>query len=178
MSTTEPPNDDYKNLVDLLSVFSEAQNRMDQLQVSVNEGTLEVVDEHKTEYAKLQKTLAEAETALEIIARRHPDWFEKRKTIRSPYGEVALKENPAKLVAANEEVSILMLENEGKANPEFNASLYLRQKTELNLEALGDLTDDELKKFRIKRVQTDTFSVKPAKLDLGKAVKETVAPAK
>lgn len=159
-------HDDFKNLVDLLSVYSEAENRLDHLEASVNEATLEVVDDHRDEYAGLQKTLVESEAALEIIARRHPDWFRAKATLKTPYGSVALKNNPPKLVAPNEEVSIVLIQTKGLHK-------YLRTRTELNLEALSDLSDASLSEFRITRIQNDTFSVKAAKLDLGKAVKES-----
>ena len=132
------------------------------------------MDGHKKLYAGLQKTLTETETALETIARRHPDWFAAHRTLKTPYGEVALKANPPRLTAANEELSIVLLETEGAKNKSFNAAEYLRQRTELNLETLANLSDDDLARFRIKLVQGDTFSIKAARLDLGKAVKGAV----
>jgi hypothetical protein len=173
--------DDFKNLVDLLAVFSEATNRLDDLSADVNQSVIEVVDEHKAEYASLQQKLVEAEGALEILARRHPDWFVAKKTIKTPYGSVSLKDNPPKLETANAEVSIVLIEAEIKAEEAAKPGTVspkrklLRQHTELNLEALGQLNDAELAAYRITRTQSDTFGVKAAKLDLGKAVKEAAA---
>jgi hypothetical protein len=175
--------DDFKNLVDLLAVFSEATNRLDDLSVDVNQSIIELVDEHKAEYASLQQKLVEAEGALEILARRHPDWFVAKKTIKTPYGSVSLKDNPPKLDAPNAEVSIVLIEAEIKAEEATRPGIVspkrklLRQHTELNLEALGQLNDAELAAYRITRTQSDTFGVKAAKLDLGKAVKEAAAKA-
>jgi hypothetical protein len=168
---------DFNQLVDLLSIYSEAENRLTQLQAAINEAALEIVAGHKKLYAGLQKTLTETETALEVIARRHPDWFAARRTLKTPYGEVALKANPPRLIAGNEELSIVLLETEGAKNKSFKPADYLRQRTELNLETLANLTDDDLARFRIKRVQGDTFSIKPARLDLGKAVKGNAVDA-
>ena len=163
---------DFNRLVDLLSVYSEAGNRLAQLQAAVNEAALEIVDGHKKLYADLQKVLTETETALEAIARRHPDWFAARRTLKTPYGEVALKGNPPRLITTNEELSIVLIEAEGAKNKSFRASEYLRQRTELNLETLANLSDDDLARFRVKRVQGDTFSIKAARLELGKAVRD------
>jgi len=166
---------DFNRLVDLLSVYSEAENRLGRLQAALNEAALEIVDGHKKLYAGLQKTLTETEAALEAIARRHPDWFAAHRTLKTPYGEVALKTNPPRLITGNEELAIVLLEAEGAKNKSFRATDYLRQRTELNLETLATLSDDDLARFRIKRVQGDTFSIKAARLDLGKAVKGKAA---
>lgn len=167
--------EDFKNLIDLLSVFSEATNRLADLEASINAQVLEIIDEHKPEYAKLQESLTQAESALELLARRHPDWFTVKKSIKTPYGTVSLKANPPKLEVDNEELSIVLIEAEQQRNEEFDAALYLRTHTTLNLEGLAELPNDVLKKFRIKRVQSDTFKVAAATLDLGKAVKEAAA---
>ena len=166
---------EFENLVALLAVYSEADNRLAQLEAGVNERVLEIVDDELTEYAALQKKLVESGAALELIARRHPDWFSAGKTLKTPYGSVALKNNPPRLDAPNEEVSIVLLQTEGEKGGGFDPAKYLRVRTELNLEALAGLSDAELAKFRIARTQSDTFSVKAAKLDLGKAMKSAKA---
>lgn len=168
---------DFNRLVDLLSVYSEAGNRLAQLQAAVNEAAMEIVSGHKKLYAGLQQVITETEAESEVIARRHPDWFAARRTLKTPYGEVALKANPPRLITGNEELSIVLIEAEGARNRSFKASDYLRQRTELNLETLANLSDDDLARFRIKRVQGDTFSIKAASLDLGKAVKGTANDA-
>jgi hypothetical protein len=156
----EKESPDYKNLVDLLAVLSETHNRLDALQTAVNEATLELVDEHNTE------------AALEIIARKHPEWFAKKKSLTTPYGSVALKTNPPKLEVKNEELSIVLIEQEAERNREFNAAAFIETKKVLRLDVLSGEDDDTLAKFRIKRVQGSTFSAKPATLNLGEAVKE------
>lgn len=170
---TTAVKDDYQNLVNLLAVLTEANNRIAAIQNQANEEFLECIDEHKPEFAALQSKITEAEGALELIARRHPEWFKDGKTVKCPYGSVSLKNNPPKLEVAHEEWSIDLIE---KADEEAKAK-YLRPRTELNLEALSELADDELAKFRIKRVQGDRFEAKPAKIDMGKAVKESEASA-
>ena len=68
----------------------------------------------------------------------------------------------------------------GQKDPEFKSDQYLRKVMELDLDALANLSDTELAQFRIRREHNDTFTVKAAKLDLGKAVKsaETKTAAK
>ena len=170
-------DDDFENLVALLGVYSEAGNRLAQMEAAVNEQWLEIVDDELKDYTDLQKSFTEAGAALEIIARRHPEWFLDGKTIKTPFGTAALKNNPPKLEAENPEATILMIQHAIEkaeqlrdGGEQANAlRKFLRVETTLNLEALSSLTDAELAKFRIVRTQADTFSVKAAKIDLGKA---------
>lgn len=170
MKLNESQDADYKNLVDLLSVYSEASNRMEALQTEANEEYLTVIDDKKTEYARLQKIISEAELSLELIARRHPEWFKEKKTVRTPYGSVRLTATE-KLEIANEEVAVLLIEQEGERNPDFKAENYLRKEIILNREALETLDDQTLKRFRIKRVPGESFAAKAAKVDMGTALK-------
>lgn len=163
---------DYENLVDLLAVLTETNNQMTALQAEANDAMLEIVDAHKKDYAKLQQVKADTEAALEIIARKHPEWFAKKKSLTTPYGAVSLKTNPPKLEVKNEELSIVLIEQEADKNPEFKAAAFIETKKVLRLDVLAGEDDDFLKKFRIKRTQEDTFSAKPAMLKLGEAVKE------
>ena len=157
---------DYKNAVDLLAILSEAQNRLDDLQGQANAEFLECIDGHRPDYARLQSLIAQTTEGLEVLARRHPEWFTEGKTVKTPYGSVSLKDNPPKLEVKNEELTILLIEQAGADEK------FVRQVKQLNLDALGELPDDELAKFRIKRVKTDRFEAKPAKVDMGKAVKD------
>ena len=173
---TEPNNTtqatDYDNLVDLLAVLTEANNQMAVLQAEANDAMLQIVDEHKKDYAKLQQIKADTEAALEIIARKHPEWFAKKKSLTTPFGAVSLKTNPPKLEVKNEELSIVLLEQEAERNPEFKVAGFIEVKKVLRLDVLAGEEDAFLKKFRIHRTQEDTFSAKPATLKLGEAVKE------
>lgn len=157
---------DYKNLVDLLAVFSEATNRMTALQASVQSDYMELIDVAKSEYAKLQKTLGDAEAALEALTLAHPEWFsDDRKSIKTPYGTVKLTKSTS-LKIPNEEATIILIEAAGRGED------FLRSKQEINREALEQLTDAELKPLRVKRITGQSFSVVAAKLDMGKAVKD------
>lgn len=167
--TTKPAaiKDDYAQVVDLLAVYTEATNQLDALQVKANDEFLESIDDNKDDYAKLQLALNQAEEALEIIARKHPEWFRDSKTVKTPYGSISIKDNPAKLEVKSEEWTIDLIE---RAGDEAKAR-FLRERTELNLDALGELPDEELAKFKIVRTRGDHFEAKPAKVDMGKAKK-------
>ena len=166
---------DFKNLVDLLAVFSEASNQLAAIQAAANGSQLEIVDEHKADYARLQQALSDTEGALEVLARRNPQWFENKATLTTPYGIVKLAANPPALEVPNEELSLALLANEEVRTPGFKATPYVRVETHLNLDALKMLEDDVLAHLKIRRRQSTTFSVKAAKLDLGKAVAAAAA---
>lgn len=160
---------DYKNLIDLLAVYAEATNRLDELQASVQGQLIDIVDEQRAAYAEAQAAVAQAEKALEAVTLAHPEWFsDKRRSIKTPYGTVSFRRS-TKLDVPNPETSIILIE---QLDDKDRAATLVRSEKTLNLEALEKLTDAELRAFRIRRVTEDNFGVKAAKLDLGKAVAE------
>jgi hypothetical protein len=161
---TKPEANDFANLVNLMSVYAEAKARFAALENEAQSAFIELVDEKKKDYAELQDLIGKTEAALEIVARKNPDWFADSKTVRTPFGSVSFRKTTA-LQVANEELTILLVEQRP------DGAEYLRTHKELDLEALEKLDDEDLKKLRIKRVESETCTIKPAKVDLGKAVK-------
>lgn len=158
----------YKNLIDLMAIHAEATARLEAIKAEVQSAFLDLVDEHRKEYAELQAKVTETETAIEHIARAHPTWFESARSIKTPYGQVKFHSSK-KLDIPNEEASVLLIQ--GKCTEE-EQERYLRIEVTLNVEALEKLTDAQLAQFRINRVANDNFSLKPGTIDLGKAVKQ------
>lgn len=175
MSTNKIPHpskvapDSYANLVNLQAVHSEASARMAELESMLQASWLDMVDEYRAEYARLQEIIGQSEEGIEHLATVNPQWFEKSRTLKTPYGTVGFR-RVTKLEVANEEVTIALLEQIGESGLPF-----LIPSKKLNLEALEKLEDDELERVRIKRVTTDTCQVKAVKVDLGKAVKAASA---
>jgi phage host-nuclease inhibitor protein Gam len=157
--------DHYKDLVDNLSILLDASNRLTALTTQINQGYLELVDEHREEYAYLQETISKVEVSIEALAILNPQWFAEKKTVTTPYGSVTSRKS-SELEVPNEEVSIVLLEQLGA-----ESAAFIRTKKELNLEALEQLSDDELARIRIKRVAEEKITAKPAALDMGKAAK-------
>lgn len=181
--------EDFQEMINLLAVFTAATNQLNDLQSEANEDMLEWLDTAKGEYASLQEKLTKAEAALEIIARRHPEWFQTKKSIKTPYGVVKLTSSTS-LEIPNQEATLVRMElkrersrliadiaeSEGKEIPPvFDPAAFVRTHVELDREALEKLSDLDLAELGIRRVIEENFSVKPAALDLGKAVKEAVA---
>lgn len=160
-------SDDFRNLINLMSVFSESTHRVSEMESAINSELLNMMDEMKKEYSDLQRAMTEAETAIELIARRHPEWFKSKKSVATPYGTLSFRKT-TKLEVPNEEASVLLVEQAD----DLPSEEYLRQETTLNLEALEKLDDAVLRRLRIRRVTDDSFSVKAARVNIGKAVKE------
>jgi hypothetical protein len=185
--TELPQTEDFQELVNLLAVYTEANNRLALLQHDANDQLMDVLDDIKTEYAELQEKMSKAESAMELIALKHPEWFSTKRSLKTPYGTVSLRRG-TKLEVSNEEASLVRIRlaaekqfpgkgpEEVQARDEFIAK-FIRTKEELNLEALELEEDVFLKSLGIARVKTENFSAKPATLDLGKAVKEAAEQA-
>lgn len=161
--------DDFKNMLDLLAVYTEAQSRLSTMETDASQHLLEFVDDVRGEYAEAQRALTESETAIVFIIQKHPEWFGDKRTIKTPYGQVSCRRS-TKLDVPNEEATIILIQNSDLPDDE-----YLRQSVALNLEALERLEDADLKRLRVRRVKDESITVKAGKVDLGKAVKE--APA-
>lgn len=175
--TKTGPTEDFQNMVDLLAVYSAGENLLAILQEKLNEEMLSLVDKCRGEYAELQEALTKAETGLEILARRHPEWFETKKSIKTPYGTVKFHTG-THLEVTNDEATVKLLRAEEKLNPQFASDDYIRIQELPNIEALEGMDDSTLARFMVKRVKEEKFSVTAAKLDLGKAVKESAAKGK
>jgi Bacteriophage Mu Gam like protein len=165
---TKPDTNTYENAVKLLAVYTDAENRLAAIQQTVDEAQLQTLDEHLEDYAKLQQAKTDAQAALEVIARAHPQWFEGERTVKTPYGSLHMQHTSA-LNVDDEEVTLALIEKAGR-KPDF-----VVDKPELNLKALSALPDEELAKYRITRVKGESCTVKAAKVQLGKAVKTATA---
>lgn len=163
---------DFKNMVDLLAVYTEVNNRLAALESSSNTEMMDLLDEQRAEYAEAQQAATEAEIALEKIAISQPEWFTVKKSIKTPYGSVKFHASTV-IEIPNEEVTLLLLDREAETNKEFDASKFKKEVVSVKVEALEDLDDAMLARLRCRRVKKENFSVSPAKLDMGKALAAT-----
>jgi hypothetical protein len=166
------PSAEYQNMVDLLAVFSEATNQMAELEADLNDEMLQQMDERRAKFSKLQETIAKAEQALEVIVLKHDAWFEKRKSIVTPYGTVKITGGES-LQVDNEELTMVLIEKAAEKQ-ECRGGAFINTVRTLDLEALGKLDDETLADFRIKRVKSKNVKIAAAAIDLGKAMKEIV----
>lgn len=164
-----PADAEFQNVVDLMSVGSEAANRLATIEAEVNEGMQEIIDEFRADYAKAQGALARAEAAMEVACRAHPEWFGKAKSVKTPWGKVAFRSGTSLLVK-DDEATVRLIEALHKPD----AEQYLRTVKLPNLEALEALPDEELRRVMVRRLVKDSFAFTPAKIDMGAAVAAAV----
>lgn len=156
----------FTNLVNLLSVYTEASIRLAELQSSADTQLMEAVDEQRPDYVRAQTALEESEKAIKDLAQAHPEWLDGR-TIKTPYGSIRFTKS-TKLEIPNPEATIALINS---YFPGDLADAFQRVTTEPNVETLETLPDEDLARLGISRVTTDSISVKPAKVDMGKAQK-------
>jgi hypothetical protein len=163
--------DDYTTLTNELSRYTKLSNALSRIEADFQDAITELIGEvFRDEFAETQSELAEVEARIELLAIRHPEWFAKTKTLKTPFGTVASR-STTKLDVPNEEATIALLEIRGDAGKPF-----LRERKYLSIESLEALDDAELKRLKCQRVTSEKITISAAKVDLGKAVKKAADP--
>jgi hypothetical protein len=157
-------NPAFQEVIELLSDLSLAANGLTSLEVLATDEQKLVIDKFRSEYISLQNKRSAIEARLEIICRTHPAWFTEKKTLKTPYGSVSLRDS-SELSVPNEELTMALIESQ-------KAERYIRYTKSLDLEALEKLDDTTLAHYKILRITKSNFTAKPTSLDLGKAVKD------
>lgn len=177
MSTTIPPTPetfidspragDFERIVNLLSQLGEANRKLGELTRIIETEYVALVTPHRETYAALQATVTETEAALEVIARRNPQWFAEKKSVKTPFGAVKFTSS-SELIVVDENISVQLIQAiAGKEG----VGKYLRTVQVLNKEALEKLPDAELAKYGLGRKTKENFGADTEVVDLGKAVK-------
>jgi hypothetical protein len=168
MKPETPTSPDYQNVLDLIQIIAQSVAELADIQSQADQHLYEFFDHFgKNLYSDLQTSIADATAAAEAICRSHPEWFLDRKSLRTPFGTATLRATSS-LDIANEELTIALLETAGKTDPEYLLAVKITKTVDRAV--LSALDDLELKSFRVKRVEGQSFSVKPAEVNLGKAI--------
>lgn len=155
---------DFADLVNLLNKLTEAKNSLGDLNQRLNAQHLETVRNYSDEYKRLQTEIGAAEAAILVLAERNPQWFEEKKTLTTPFGEVK-RTTSTSLVIPDEAVTITLI-RAAKREADF-----LVVTTDISREALEKLDDAELAKYGVSRKTEHNFKPDGATVDLGKSVK-------
>lgn len=159
---------EFQNLIKLLAIVSEATARNLELQAEINKEHLTLVDDHKDDYAQNQAAITLAESGIETIVERNPGWFEKKKTLTTPYGVIKVTSGN-KLSIPSEGATLRLIHAAGLS------AAYIRTTEEVDKEAIEKLSDEQLAEFAIIREKTSSIKITPISVDLGKAPKEAAA---
>ncbi len=181
-----PDGLDFLEVVSLLEILTEAATGLSEIEASANGKLLELIGQYKTEYARFQLAATTAETGLESLCRKHPEWFVSAKSITTPFGKVSFHRS-TKLIIKDEEATVRLIQARAQLSLSaravkgtgevFEAETYIKTVQIPNLEALENLDDRELAEFMVTRERKDNFSASPAKVDFGKAVTEAAKTA-
>ena len=168
MQNNTTATDDYTKLTEELGRYTALSNRLAKIEADFQSCITELIGEcYKDDFQSAQDELSEVEGRIETLAIKHPEWFAKTKTIKTPFGTVASR-TTTKIEVPNEEATIALLELRGE-----EAKPFFRERKYLNIEGLEALDDGELRQLKLQRITTEKITISPAKVDLGKALKKS-----
>lgn len=166
--STNIQTDDYATLTTALASFTKLSNRIAEIEAGFQLAITDLIAEcYKEDFAALQEEFEAVESRIKLLAIRHPEWFEKTKTLKTPFGSVASR-STTKIEVTNEEATVALLELRGE-----EGKPYLRERKYLSIESLEAMDDGELKRLKLSRVTSEKITISPAKVDLGKALKKS-----
>jgi phage host-nuclease inhibitor protein Gam len=174
-----PQTPDFQKALDLLEALGEATDEITNITAITNNHLRSVLRDIKPKYAHNQERATIAEQLLETLCRKHPEWFEQQKTLKTLFGTLSLRSS-TELEVPNEDAAIARLERDAFARfpgddkvAEYKRAEYLarytRTKIGLNKEALEREDNTFLSLLGISRVTKENFSAKPASINLAKA---------
>jgi hypothetical protein len=163
-------NQDFAKFVELQQKHTEATNKLAALEVAINVGAQSAAQVSAPDYIVLQETVAGLEADLKALFARHPEWRGDKKSVATPYGSVDQR-TVTELEVPNPAMTVALIKARGQAEPSFKSADYLHVTEEPDLESLERLNNDEMAKLGINRLNSERISVKPAKMNVAKAVK-------
>lgn len=167
MKTITNETDDYTKLTAAIAEHARLTHELAATDASFQKAMQELISEcYRDEFAELTEAKAELEERIELLVLRHPEWFAKVKTLKTPHGSVATRKT-TKLNVPTEEATIALLELRGE-----EGEAFLRTRKYLSLEALEALDDAELAVLKCNRVTSEKITITPSKIDLGKTVRQ------
>lgn len=177
MTESKTASQDFAQFVDFQQQHTHITTKLAELEVIINKSAQVAVAQNVPEFVVLQEESTRLETLLKALFNNHPEWRDdKKKSVSTPYGEVQTRSSE-ELEIPNEAMTVVLIEARSQTDPQFKAQDFLHVEKKPNREALERCTDDELTKLGVSRVQKETVTVKPAKVNVAKAVK-AAKPAK
>jgi hypothetical protein len=166
---------DFARFVELQQIHTKTTNELEALEVSINKSAQAAATTNAEAYIVLQETLGTLDLELRALFDAHPEWRGDKKSVATPFGSVESRK-ATELEVPNPALTIALIKAKAVQEPQFKAADYLHIEEEPNLEALESLTDDELAKLGVARKTSERITVKPAKLNVAKAVKAAKRP--
>lgn len=171
MTDLKVSSQDFAQFVDLQQQHTHFSTKLAELEVRLNKVSQSAIAAAVPEFVVLQEEATRLETQIKDLFAKHPEWRDaKKKSVGTPYGSVEQRASE-ELDIPNEAMTVALIEATGKADPNFKAADFLHIEKLPNREALERLGDDALTVLGVSRVKKETITVKPAKVNVAKAVK-------
>jgi hypothetical protein len=165
---------DFARFVELQQQHTETNNALEALEVKINKSAQDVAKTSAEAYVVLQEKLSNTDVELKALFDKHPEWRGDKKSVATPFGSVESRK-ATELEVPNPALTVALIKAKGAQEPQFKAADYLHVEEEPNLEALEAMTDDALALLGVNRKVSERVTVKPAKLNVAKAVKAAKA---
>jgi len=161
---------DFARFVELQQKHTETTNQLEALEVTINKSAQEIAKTSAADYIVLQEALGKLDVELKALFDKHPEWRGDKKSVATPFGSVESRK-ATELEVPNPALTVALIKAKAVQEPQFKAADYLHVEEEPNLEALEAMTDDALALLGVNRKVSERVTVKPAKLNVAKAVK-------
>lgn len=168
---------DFAKFVDLQQQYTATHNKLQELEVTINSASQRCVEGLAPEYVVLQEELSRLDADIKALFEKHPDWRGDKKSVVTPYGGVEQR-SVVELEVPNPAMTVSLIKARGQSDKQFVAEDFLHIEEEPNIEALERLNDSDLAKLGVNRKKRESITVKPAKVNVAKAVKAAKKPAK
>lgn len=173
MNINDKPTD-FARFVELQQDYTKAHTELQKLEVEINSGAQKAMESKAVDYVVLQEVLSGYDRELKSLFEKYPEWRGDKKSVSTPYGSVEQR-TATELEVENPALTVALIKARGQTDKTFNPPDFLHVEEEPNLEALERLDADALGKLGVKRVSTERITVKPAKVNVAKAVKAAKA---
>jgi hypothetical protein len=170
-----PVKTEFEQFHEHFREFTAASNRCNKLDAQLNTNFEKLVEEKSPDWITNTAAARAAEIAATALLEEHPEWFGDKQSFKTPHGTAA-KKKVTSLQIDNELITTRLIMGtyapEAKSLQKLlgDAADFLHIEIKPNKEALEGLKDDDLAALGIKRVTTESITLKPLSVDLGKSV--------
>ncbi len=165
-TTEDPPSEEVDDIVlatRLMWEITEATVKVRSIQADIDNHLTMIVADDGEVLTGLNERIAEAAEALECLCREHPEWFAKRKKIKTAFGTFGLQKS-GKIVIPDAAATIRRIPRHGLVKD------LIRKRDEIDLEACERLNEEWLEVLGIQSKTSENFKVTPLKTDTSKVL--------
>lgn len=161
---------DFAKFVDLQQLHTSTYNRLQKLEVTMNEDSQKAAEKHSADYVVLQEDFSKLDAELKAFFEKFPEWRGDKKSVTTPFGSVEQR-TVVEIEITKPQVTVALIKARGLTDKDFTAADFLHVEEKPNIEALERLDDAQLAALGAQRVRRESVTVKPAKVSVAKVTK-------